>query len=687
MDNQAPIQTIGWLRVVRELNDAGARVGVFVTTERCEPVGFGFGHTSLRNGDDEREIASLVCALIESTVSEEATLIGLLEETPSVLNRAIRVSHSLIRMPAAAMEVVRLPSQDDAFDDLNLTPFLNELAEGDGLPTAIASSLAQQDRPFEPLIRVSKALAVAFEDLHIQSLVEHSGLWMILNLPDPETPEKTSSTNDKRGSHLGSEFDPQEREGSLTERLWSILATRVALGTRGRREPVVDWWRDLMPFQRDGVRALIELDRLLLADDMGLGKTVQAIVALRILVARRAIHAALVVAPAGLLDQWRSELTRWAPELTAIVIRGSAHDRAWQWRATSDITFVSYDSLRSDAAQLERLRSEKRVWDVVVLDEAQRIKNRNRTSDAAKRLARKRSWALTGTPIENDEEDLASIMEFVDYDPAEPDRRFKPGLELAERHRELQLRRKKTDVLSDLPPKLETKLAVGLTPSQRISYDKAELEGIVYLKSLGSEVAVTHVLELITRLKQICNVDPRTRASSKLEDIDERLDELTARGYKALVFSQYTSESSGVRAAATYLNRFKPLLLTGDMAMDRRREIISQFQTDSSSKVLILSLRAGGLGLNLQVASYVFHLDRWWNPAIERQAEDRTHRMGQTGKVNVFKYCCENTIEQRIDQILERKRALFDELVDDISIDLSTRLTRQELLNLFDLND
>ena len=447
----------------------------------------------------------------------------------------------------------------------------------------------------------------------------------------------------------------------------------------------MSWAAELMPFQQEGVQALLDSDRLLLADDMGLGKTVQAIAALRILHAQGAISSCLVAAPASVLDQWRREIDKWAPELSAIIIRGPVSDRAWQWAARVDVTLVSYDTLRADFGGRAPAAVRTKRWDVVVADEAQRIKNRNDTSDTLKKLRRTRSWALTGTPIENHEEELASILEFVDHDDPGAPKRYRPGVELLARHRELQLRRKKIDVLDDLPPKQVRKVPIALNPRQRNSYDKAERDGIVYLKSLGAEVSVRHVLELITRLKQICNADPQTGGSSKLEDIRDRLVQLTAQGHRALVFSQYTNDVSGVAAAAGYLREFNPLTLTGATRQEDRTAILDLFKTDDAHKVLVLSLRAGGLGLNLQQASYVFHLDRWWNPAVERQAEDRSYRIGQTVKVNVIAYSCTGTIEERIDAILEHKQRLFDELVDDVSLDLSARMNRDELLGLFGL--
>ena len=544
---------------------------------------------------------------------------------------------------------------------------------------AALEEISQREDPFEPLTRVAKALAEAFADRRVREMTGIPGLVTVVSLPPPAADRAAALDRAASDSAPGADDD-----AGLARRLWALLAVPPRTPPSGP-DPHLEWPGTLMPFQRDGVRALLEMDRLLLSDDMGLGKTVQAVVALRILKARGKLRSCLVVAPAGVLDQWRREISKWAPELSAIIVRGAADDRTWQWRAAADVMLASYDVLRADGGRLSRLRASHGAWDAVVLDEAQRIKNRNDTSAAAKALPRARSWSLTGTPVENDEEELASIMEFVDHDGTSPPKRYFAGPELRERHRALQLRRRKRDVLAELPPKLETRLTIALHPDQRRSYDKAEREGIVYLKRLGADVGIGHVLELITRLKQICNADPKTGASSKLDDIGERLSILTAQGHKALVFSQYASQASGVAAAARHLRAFHPMTLTGETPPEERAALVERFKADDAHMVLIVSLRAGGVGLNLQEASYVFHLDRWWNPAVERQAEDRSHRLGQTVKVNVVKYACADTIEERIDRILERKQALFDNLVDDVSLDLSTRLGRDELLGLFGL--
>ena len=446
------------------------------------------------------------------------------------------------------------------------------------------------------------------------------------------------------------------------------------------------WPHTLFSFQIDGIRAMLDMERILLADDMGLGKTVQAVATLRILRMRENLNSCLVVAPASVLNQWRVELDKWAPELTAIIVSGPVSDLAWQWNADAVVKLASYDRVRQDIDYLLAHQFRRKACDLVVLDEAQKIKNQNSTSRAVKRIPRKRSWALTGTPIENSESELASIMEFVDYTEGMQPKIYTPGKELRLRHRELQLRRKKNKVLPDLPPKLETKLLIELDPNQQNRYDKAERDGIFYLKSLGNEVSIDHVLELILRLKQICNFDPISGKSSKMDDIKNRLWTLTEQGHKALIFSQFSSETFGVSAISDRLKEFYPICLTGKVPPDERPTLIEQFKTKDKHKVMIISLRVGGLGLNLQEASYVFHFDRWWNPSVEIQADDRTHRMGQSIKVNTIKYTSLNTIEERVDRILTEKLELFRKLVDDVSLDLSAKLTREELLGLFELN-
>ncbi len=420
---------------------------------------------------------------------------------------------------------------------------------------------------------------------------------------------------------------------------------------------------------------------------MGLGKTVQAVAAARILVRTHRAESVLVVVPASLTVQWRRAFREWAPELRTSTVAGAANERAWKWRTPAHVYIVSYETLRADFTENPQSPPRRRIWDLVVLDEAQKIKNREaEVSRECKRLQRHRAWALTGTPLENDVDDLASICEFVTpWSEGETVLRLEPGEALLERHHRLQLRRKKADVLPQLPPKTVSEVVLQLAKRQRETYGDAEKNGVRYLRELGQTARITHVLELIQRLKQICNFCSVSGESAKLDDIEERLATLVAEGHRALLFSQYTDSDYGVAAVEERLSRFQPLAYTGALSTAARDRVIQTFKTHPEHKLLVLSLRAGGQGLNLQQASYVFHFDRWWNPAMEHQAEDRSHRFGQTLPVTVYKYVCEDTIEERIDGILRKKQALFEQLVDDVSLDLQKHLTAGELFGLFGL--
>jgi len=429
--------------------------------------------------------------------------------------------------------------------------------------------------------------------------------------------------------------------------------------------PTAQWDERLFPYQRVGAERLATSDSLLLADDMGLGKTIQTIAGLKRLAAEGTLHRALIVVPASIIPQWRQQLLEWAPRLRFSTVRGAASDRAWKWRAPADIYLTSYETLRSDFSTNPH-SPVGQAWDVAIVDEAQRIKNRDtEASRACKALNRRRGWALTGTPIENQFDDLASILEFTQ--PNLPGQPFQPLSRVADvrrRQGEVQLRRRKVDVLHELPPKMQVQVPLELGPAQRRAYDRAEQEGIVELKRLGTKLTITHVLELILRLKQICNFCPESGESSKADDIEQRLGALKDAGEKALVFSQFTGEHFGLAQLGKRLARFRPLVYSGELDTETRAREIDKFNRESDRRVLLLSLRAGGLGLNLQSASYVFHFDRWWNPAVERQAEDRAHRMGQENPVFVYTYICRGTVEERIEEILREKTDLFDSVVD-----------------------
>jgi SNF2 family DNA or RNA helicase len=487
------------------------------------------------------------------------------------------------------------------------------------------------------------------------------------------------------GKRVARQSPSKPPELSLAERL--LLVLQPPLEALLEAQGLLEWHAPLYPYQYEGVRALIESEELLLADDMGLGKTIQTIAALRVLIHLRRVEQALIVAPASLLTQWRREFELWAPELRVEVARGFQWDRLKIWSSRAHVHIVSYETLRQDVDELRRYGPSSVQWDVVVLDEAQKIKNRTtRASVACKGLQRRRAWALTGTPLENHIDDLASIVEFLTpFSDGDEPAGLLEGPKLLARHRELQLRRKKEDVLHDLPSKSVNDIWLQLLPGQRKTYERAEHEGVVHLKELGKDITISHVLALIQRLKQICNICPTTGESAKLDDLNDRLEQLSEERQRALVFSQYTADEFGVRGVVKRLERFRPLAYHGGLSSQQKDQVIATFKNDSEHEALVLSLRAGGQGLNLQEATYVFHFDRWWNPAVERQAEDRAHRIGQKNAVTVYRYVCEQTIEERIDRILRDKQALFDELVDHVTIDPGRLLGEKEIFGLFGL--
>jgi SNF2 family DNA or RNA helicase len=431
-------------------------------------------------------------------------------------------------------------------------------------------------------------------------------------------------------------------------------------------------------YQLDGVAFLYPRQQAVLADEMGLGKTMQAITAVRLLAHQGQLRRVLLVCPKPLVTNWQREFAWWAPEIPVRVVDGGAARRLWLWQQSDQIvTIANYEALVRDAADA---LNPSHHFDLVILDEAQRIKNRSSvTNQVVQSVSRSRSWVLTGTPIENSAEDLVGIFEFVA--PGYLQAEMKPRA-MGRAVSDHVLRRTKEHVLSDLPPKLLRDAVVELTPQQAESYRLAEEEGVVRLRAMRRAATIQHVFELVLRLKQICNFDPMTGESGKLERLEADLEECAASSRKAIVFSQWvqTLDELGRRLA-----RFGPLAYHGQVPHRRREAVIEQFREDSDRRVLLMTYGAGGVGLNLQFASYVFLFDRWWNPAVEDQAINRAHRIGTNSPVTVTRFLTCDTIEQRINQILEEKRELFQTVFGDGIATPSRGLSREEVFSLFNL--
>jgi SNF2 family DNA or RNA helicase len=432
-------------------------------------------------------------------------------------------------------------------------------------------------------------------------------------------------------------------------------------------------------YQLDGIAFLYPRHEAVLADEMGLGKTMQAVTAVRILAHHKQLRRVLLVCPKPLVTNWQREFNVWAPELPVTAIDGGAMKRQWLWReGNAFVTIANYEALVRDRSIV---CTPENYYDLVVLDEAQRIKNAtSATNEAVRSISRSRSWALTGTPIENSIDDLIGIFEFVA--PGQLNAEMTPRT-IARSVSDHVLRRTKEQVLTDLPPKLFRDAEVELSPEQAESYRLAEDEGVVRLREMKHKLTIQHVFELVLRLKQICNFDPVTGTSSKLERLEADLEECAASGRKAIVFSQWVETLLQLRDR---LDRFNPVEYHGQVPYRRRETVIEQFRNDVRCQVLLMTYGAGSVGLNLQFASYVFLFDRWWNPAVEDQAINRAHRIGAERPVTVTRFLTIETIEQRINQVLERKRELFEAVFSESMTAAGCGLSSEEVFALFRLD-
>lgn len=431
------------------------------------------------------------------------------------------------------------------------------------------------------------------------------------------------------------------------------------------------------PYQFQGIGFLYPRYTAILADEMGLGKTMQAITTMRLLLRAGEVKNILLVCPKPLVSNWRREFQTWAPEIPVGIIEGDQARRHWQWRQpNTPVRIANYELLMRDRDILD----DTLHFDLVVLDEAQRIKNKSSTtSEVVRSINRTRSWALTGTPIENSPEDLVGIFEFLSPGYLRADM---PAHRMGELAKDTILRRTKDMVMTDMPPKLFRDAELELSPEQFDTYKQAEDKGILKLAEMGQEITIQHVFELVLRLKQICNFDPVTGASSKLERLEADLEEVVASGQKAILFTQWVVTIARLRER---LARFGTLEYHGQLPHKQREGVIDQFKNDPTKRVIMMSYGAGSVGLNLQFCRYVFLFDRWWNPAIEDQAINRAHRIGVSGPVTVTRMLTLGTIEERINQVLDEKRELFNSILSHTGGPERTGMSQKEIFGLFNL--
>jgi SNF2 family DNA or RNA helicase len=472
----------------------------------------------------------------------------------------------------------------------------------------------------------------------------------------------------------------------------------------------------LRPYQVRGLGWLAFLARYglgaCLADDMGLGKTVQLLsLMLRQKEAGALAKPVLLVCPTSVVGNWRHETARFAPGLRLLVHHGAA--RIGRAAAASfasevagyDLVVTTYSLLPRDAATLATAD-----WGAVVLDEAQNIKNVDaKQSRIARDIRAPVRIALTGTPVENRLAELWSIMDFLNPGYLGSQRRFnehfaQPIEKERDRHatarlqalvRPFVLRRLKTDptVISDLPEKLEIKEYCTLTREQVTLYEAVVRDGLRQIEeSRGGMQRRATVLTLLSKLKQVCNHPAHflgdgselAGRSGKLTRLEELIEELLSEGDRALIFTQFTGMGDRLRPYLQERFGVEALYLHGGVPQQQRERLVARFQAEDGPPLFLLSLKAGGTGLNLTRATHVIHFDRWWNPAVENQATDRAFRIGQTHNVQVRKFVCSGTLEERIDAMIEQKRELAETVIG-AGEGWITEMSTDQLRDLFTL--
>lgn len=484
-------------------------------------------------------------------------------------------------------------------------------------------------------------------------------------------------------------------------------------GTCDKVHPGPTLKAQLRPYQQDGVQWLWRLNRLglggCLADDMGLGKTVQ-VIALLLLAKREADPGPhLLVLPASLIGNWQAEMTRFAPSLRTFIAHSSAQTGkmlavqpaglSTEW----DVVITSYGNL----IRLPWLL--KTRWSLVVLDEAQAIKNPGaRQTQAAKALKSRVRLALTGTPVENRLGDLWSLFDFICpglLGSAKTFSRFARQLEQDEHAgyaplRKLVqpyiLRRLKSDkrIIADLPDKTEVKAYCALSRLQASLYEQAVAALAKQIETLGGIARRGAVLAFLMRFKQICNHPSQWLGdgayapddSGKFSRLRELAEAIAARQEKVLVFTQFQEMTGPLVEFLQGVFGRPGLLLHGATPVKTRKSLVDQFQQEQGPPFFVLSIKAGGTGLNLTAAAHVIHFDRWWNPAVENQATDRAYRIGQKKNVLVHKFICRGTVEEKIDALIEAKLGLSNDLLAGGGEMLLTEMSNDALLKLVSLD-
>ncbi|MBU0996227.1 MAG: DEAD/DEAH box helicase [Proteobacteria bacterium] len=510
------------------------------------------------------------------------------------------------------------------------------------------------------------------------------------------------------------------KELSVTHGMWleSLIGRLKNLGELPHIDPGKGFRADLRPYQKQGLNWLHLLDTLnfgaCLADDMGLGKTVQILAFLSILKSRKSLNASLLIVPASLISNWIDEIDRFFPALCFRVVHpgftppaksGKSRNGDLQLNKSEldavDLIITTYALIQ----RYEWLHDYE--WTYAILDEAQAIKNPGtKQTRAVKKLKARNRIIMTGTPVENRLSDVWSLFDFLNAgllgNKAEFARFSKSLTKNTEGYGRLRklvspyiLRRLKTDktVISDLPDKVEMKSFASLSKKQIVLYQKAVEDLTRAIDKTDGVQRKGIVLSSLMKFKQLCNHPDQIAGSGDFSEQDSgkfiRLREICETVYekreRLLVFTQFKEMTEPLRSFLETIFHRPGLVLHGSVPVGKRKEIIETFQKDVYCPFMVLSLKAGGVGLNLTKANHVVHFDRWWNPAVENQATDRAFRIGQKKNVVVHKFITRGTIEEKIDMMLKDKQDLSDQVIAQSGETLITELNNHDLINLFRL--
>lgn len=454
----------------------------------------------------------------------------------------------------------------------------------------------------------------------------------------------------------------------------------------------------LFDYQVQGVKFLISNEGCLLADQMGTGKTVMTTTALRILFIKGVIKKALIVVPSSLISVWEEHISKWAPELNFITIMEGKRQREILWSIKSHIYIVSYDTLKNDYKEkLNILREFSKDLDIIVLDEAHNIKNRETSKSRAVKFFAKKAkfrWALSGTPLQNNLRELISLYEFLKPDEKLPEKITQE--EARDLIKPIMLRRLKKEILTQLPEKLPPEIErFNLSPLQREYYEKFLHSEQKRLSTIFERyknernflfMMKQNIIFSLQKLRQICNFPPESIHSPKADRMVDLVKEIIENQDKVVIFSNFINEGIDkiVKNLRSFLNHNSIAVYHGGLSKVERDKAVKSFMEDDECKVFVGTITAAGEGLTLTAGSYVIFFDLHWNPAKMWQAEDRVHRIGQNSKVNIYKFIMNDTVEDRILQRLKQKEMMIDSVIDS-EINEIESVTLDELLDFVGL--